>query len=116
LQALERAKLDKEAEIETQHPGYLGSQDTYYVGDMKGIGRIYQQTFVETYRRVAIVKLYSEKTAMAAAHALNDAVLPWFESHDVPLLRILTDRGTEYCGKVENHAYQLYCYRRHRSF
>lgn len=110
LQALERAKAEKEAhgEIETQHPGYLGSQDTYYVGNMKGVGRIYQQTFVDTYSRVAFAKLYTEKTALVASHALNETVLPWFQSQDVPLLRILTDRGTEYCGKVEHHAYQLY--------
>jgi transposase InsO family protein len=110
LQALEKSKLDKEAhgEIETEHPGYLGSQDTYYVGNMKGVGRIYQQTFVDTYSRVAFAKLYTEKTAMTAAHMLNDAVLPWFETQEVTLLRILTDRGTEYCGKVDSHAYQLY--------
>lgn len=110
LQALEKAKLEKEAhgEIETQHPGYLGAQDTFYVGNMKGVGRIYQQTFIDTYSRVAFAKLYTEKTAMAAAHALNEKVIPWFENQQVSLLRILTDRGTEYCGKVENHAFQLY--------
>jgi transposase InsO family protein len=110
LQALEKAKNEKEAhgEIETQHPGYLGAQDTYYVGTMKGVGRIYQQTFIDTYSRVAFAKLYTEKTAMTAAHILNETVLPWFEQQEVLLLRILTDRGTEYCGKVENHAFQLY--------
>lgn len=110
LQALEKAKERKEAhgEIETEHPGYLGSQDTYYVGTFKGIGRVYQQTFVDTYSRVAFASLYTEKTAVTAAHTLNEVVLPWFESHKVPLLRVLTDRGTEYCGKIENHAYQLY--------
>ena len=110
LQALEKAKAEKEAhgEIESEHPGYLGSQDTYYVGTIKGIGRIYQQTFVDTYSRVAFAKLYTEKTAITAADALNDKILPWFEQQDVPLLRVLTDRGTEYCGKVEHHAYQLY--------
>ena len=110
LASLEKAKNKREAhgEIETQHPGYLGSQDTYYVGNIKGIGRIYQQTFVDTYSRVAICKLYTEKTAITAADALNDRVLPFFDKHDIPLLRILTDRGTEYCGKPEQHAYQLY--------
>lgn len=110
LQALEKAKSQKEAhgEIETQHPGYLGAQDTYYVGNMKGVGRIYQQTFIDTYSRIAFVKLYTEKTAMTAAHALNETVLPWFEKQGVSLLRVLTDRGTEYCGKIESHAYQLY--------
>jgi transposase InsO family protein len=110
LAALEKAKEQREAhgEIESQHPGYLGSQDTYYVGTMKGVGRIYQQTFVDTYSRVAFCKLYTEKTAITAADALNDKVLPFFAEHGIPLLRVLTDRGTEYCGKVENHAYQLY--------
>lgn len=110
LAALEKAKEKREAhgEIESQHPGYLGSQDTYYVGTMKGVGRIYQQTFVDTYSRVAEAKLYTEKTAITASDMLNDRVLPLFEQHDIPLLRVLTDRGTEYCGKIENHAYQLY--------
>lgn len=110
LVALERAKEEKEAhgEIETHHPGYLGSQDTFYVGNMKGVGRIYQQTFIDTYSRVAFAKLYTSKDAITSADVLNDRVIPFFDSHDIPLLRILTDRGTEYCGKIENHAYQLY--------
>jgi transposase InsO family protein len=110
LQALERKKEDDAAcgEIETAHPGYLGSQDTFYVGNMKGVGRIYQQTFVDTYAKVAFAKLYTTKTPIAAADLLNDRVLPFYENHGVQLLRILTDRGTEYCGKAEQHAYQLY--------
>jgi len=82
-------------EIETAHPGYLGSQDTFYVGNMKGVGRIYQQTFVDTYAKVAFAKLYTTKTPLAAADLLNDRVLPFYEAQGVELLRILTDRGTE---------------------
>ena len=110
LVALEKAKSQREAqgEIETHHPGYLGSQDTYYVGTMKGVGRIYQQTFVDTYSRVALAKLYTEKTAITAADMLNDLVIPFFDERGIALLRMLTDRGTEYCGKVESHSYQLY--------
>lgn len=110
IAALEKAKSKKEAhgEIETHHPGYLGSQDTYFVGTMKGVGRIYQQTFVDTYSRVAFAKLYLEKTAITAADMLNDRIVPFFDQHNISLLRVLTDRGTEYCGKIENHSYQLY--------
>lgn len=108
--ALEKKKYDDEAcgEIETMHPGYLGSQDTFYVGTFKGVGRIYQQTFVDTYSKVAFAKLYTTKTPITSADLLNDKVLPFFEQHDLPMLRILTDRGTEYCGKAEQHDYQLY--------
>src|SRR3982751_1613776 len=108
--ALEKAKREKEAhgEIETAHPGYLGAQDTYYVGTIKSIGRIYQQTFIDTYSKVASVKLYDRKNALVAADMLNDRVLPFYEENGVPLLRVLTDRGTEYCGNREHHEYQLY--------
>ena len=110
LIALERKKEKREAfgEIETEHPGYLGSQDTYYVGTIKGVGRIYQQTFIDTYTRVAFAKLYDSKHAITSADLLNDRVLPFFEEHQIPLLRILTDRGSEYKGRVENHQYELY--------
>lgn len=108
--AMERAQAEKEAygEIETAHPGYLGSQDTYYVGTIKGVGRIYQQTFIDTYSRVAQAKLYLSKDGLTAAEILNDRVLPLFEKQGIRLLRILTDRGTEYCGKKEHHPFQLY--------
>ena len=110
IAALERAKDEKEAhgEIETEHPGYLGSQDTFYVGTLKGVGRIYQQTFIDTYSKVASTKLYDRKNALVAADLLNDRVLPFFEENGIPLLRVLTDRGTEYCGAREHHEYQLY--------
>ena len=110
IAALERKKQDDEVsgQIETEHPGYLGSQDTFYVGTFKKIGRVYQQTFVDTYAKVAFAKLYTTKTPITAADILNDCVLPFYEEHDLPLLRILTDRGTEYCGKAEQHDYQLY--------
>ena len=108
--AMERKKEKREAfgEIETEHPGYLGSQDTYYVGNIKGVGRIYQQTFIDTYSRVAFAKLYETKHAITSADILNDRVLPFFEEQQVPLLRVLTDRGTEFKGKPEHHEYELY--------
>ena len=110
LVAMERRKETKEAygEIETEHPGYLGAQDTYYVGNLKGVGRIYQQTFIDTYAKVVHVKLYDRKNALVAADLLNDRVIPFYEAHGIPLLRILTDRGTEYCGRPEYHEYELY--------
>ena len=123
VQALEKKKLDDEAcgEIETAHPGYLGSQDTFYVGTLKGVGRVYQQTYVDTYCKVAHAKLYTTKTPITAADLLNDRVLPFHDEHDLPVLRVMTpshglqanhcramDRGTEYCGRVDKHDYQLF--------
>lgn len=110
LMALERKQEKKEAhgEIETEHPGYLGAQDTYYVGTIKGVGRIYQQTFIDTYTRVAFAKLYDNKNAITSADILNDRVLPFFEEQNIPLLRILTDRGTEFKGSLDEHPYEIY--------
>lgn len=110
IAALEKKKQDDIAsgEIETMHPGYLGAQDTFYVGNLKGVGRIYQQTFIDTYSKVVHCKLYTAKTPITAADILNDKVLPFYATQGLPMLRILTDRGTEYCGRIEHHDYQLY--------
>jgi transposase InsO family protein len=97
-----------EEEIETHHPGYLLAQDTFYVGVMKGVGRIYLQSVIDTYSKVGFGKLYTSKLPVTAADVLNDRVLPFFEEQGVPVLRILTDRGTEFCGKLESHPYELF--------
>jgi transposase InsO family protein len=110
LAALERARGEGEAhgEFESECPGYCGAQDTFYVGNMKGVGRIYQQTFIDTYSKVAFAKLYDRKTPITAADLLNARVMPFFDEHGIPLLRIPTDRGTEFCGRPERHEYELY--------
>jgi transposase InsO family protein len=108
--ALEKAKLEKDAhgEFESECPGYCGAQDTFYVGTLKGVGRVYQQTFIDTYSKVAFAKLYDRKTPLTAADLLNDRVVPFFDEHEIPLCRVLTDRGTEFCGNPEHHEYELY--------
>jgi len=110
LAALERVQQDKEAhgEFDSECPGYCGAQDTFFVGTFKGVGRIYQQTFIDTYAKFGFAKLYTEKTPITAADLLNDRVLPFFEEQGIPLLRVLTDRGTEYCGVADRHPYELY--------
>lgn len=108
--ALEKKAEDElvQGEIETAHPGYLGSQDTFYVGTIKGVGRIYQQTFVDTYSKWAAAKLYTTKTPITSADLLNDRVLPAFAEQGMAILRILTDRGTEFCGRPDTHDFELY--------
>jgi transposase InsO family protein len=108
--ALEKAKTEKEAhgEFESECPGYCGAQDTFYVGNMKGVGRIYQQTFIDTYAKVAFAKLYDRKTPVTAADLLNDRVVSFFDEKEVKLSRVLTGRGTGYCGNLEHHEYELY--------
>jgi len=108
--ALEKAKLDKEAhgEFESECPGYCVAQDTFYVGTLKGVGRVYQQTAIDTYAKVAFAKLYDRKTPLTAADLMNDRVVPFFDEHEIVVSRVLTDRGTEYCGRPESHEYELY--------
>jgi hypothetical protein len=79
--ALEKAKEEKfaQGEIETHHPGFLGAQDTYYVGYIHGVGKIFQQTFIDTYSKVAFAKLYDRKIALTAAEMHNDKVVPFYE-------------------------------------
>ena len=86
----------------------LWSAGHFYVGTLKGVGRIYQQTFIDTYSKVVFAKLYDRKRPVTAADLLNDRVIPFYEEHEISLQRMLTDRGTEYCGNPEHHEYELY--------
>lgn len=110
VRALESSKAEKEAhgEIETHHPGFLLGQDTYYVGYIKGVGKIYQQTVIDTYSNYGFAKVYTDKNALVSADMLNDKVLPFFDLEQMRVLRILTDRGSEYCGKPEQHPFELF--------
>ncbi|MBI5814079.1 MAG: IS481 family transposase [Nitrospinae bacterium] len=108
--ALEDAKLEKEAhgEVESPHPGFLLAQDTYYVGTIKGVGRIYQQTAIDTHANVGFAKVYHEKTALTSADALNCGVLPFYDERGIRVHRVLTDNGAEFCGRGEQHPYELF--------
>jgi transposase InsO family protein len=107
--AVEKAKREKEApgEFASEGPGYCGAQATFYVGPLKGGGRIAQQPCVDTSRKVAFANLYDRKTSLTAADLLKDQGVPFFEDTEVPLSRILTDRGTEDCGSPASHEYEL---------
>ena len=95
--ALEDAKIEKEGhgELESHHPGFLVAQDTYYAGAIKGVGRIYQQTVIDTHANVGFAKVYNEKTAITAADMLNDRVLPYYGERGIRVYRILSDNGAE---------------------
>lgn len=102
--------MDKEAqgEGESECPGSCGAQDTFDVGTLKGVGRLYQQPFVDTYSKVAFAKLYDRKPSLTAAELLNDHVAPFFEEKEAPLSRILTERGTADCGSPDSQEYERY--------
>jgi transposase InsO family protein len=110
VKALEEAKEEQEVygEVESPHPAFLMAQDTCYIGTIKGVGRIYQQTGIDTHSNVGFAKLYNERTGLTAADFLNDKVLPFFDEHGMRVLRMLTDNGMEYCGRQDSHPYELY--------
>ncbi len=110
VKALEEAKEEQEVygEVESPHPAFLLAQDTCYIGTIKGVGRIYQQTGIDTHSNIGFAKLYTERTALTAADLLNDRVLPFFDEQGMRVLRILTDNGVEYCGRQDVHSYELF--------
>jgi hypothetical protein len=108
LEAAKRQRETDPEEIETDHSGYLLGQDTFYVGYLKGVGRIYQQTVIHTYSSIGFATLYAAKVPVTAADILDDRVLSFFEDRHIPILTLLTDGGTEFCGRLDKHPYELY--------
>lgn len=109
IRLLEKANpCFKERKVESPYPGYLLSQDTFMVGTIKGVGRIYLQAVVDTYGSYAFGKLYTSKLPETAADVLYDRVLPFYETHGLRVEHILTDNGREYCGRPMIHPYQIF--------
>jgi transposase InsO family protein len=109
IRLLEKANpCFKERKVESLYPGYLLCQDTFLVGTLKGIGRVYLQNVVDTYGSYAFGKLYTSKQPETAVDVLYDRVLPFYETHGLAVEHILTDNGREYCGRPMVHPYEVY--------
>jgi transposase InsO family protein len=98
----------RERHIETKHIGDLVAVDTFMVGTLKGVGRVYLQSVIDCYSRYAFGRLYTSKLPITAVHVLNEDVLPFFEQHEAQINTILSDNGREYCGRPERHPYELF--------
>ena len=109
IKLLEKANpCYRERHVESSYPGYLLSQDTFSVGVIKGVGRIYLQAVVDTYGSYAFGKLYTSKLPETAVDVLYDRVLPFYETQGLKVEHILTDNGREYCGRAMIHPYQIF--------
>lgn len=97
----------RERHIESSQPGELLSQDTFYIGRIKGVGRIYMQVVIDTYGSYAFGYLHTSKIPEHSATVIHNDVLPQYQNWGIPVKAILTDNGSEYCGK-ETHHYELY--------
>lgn len=109
IKLLERFSPEfRERHIHTRFTGDLVAVDTFMVGTLKGVGRVYLQTVVDCYSRYAWGRLYSNKMPVTAVHVLNNDVLPFFERHNLKIYTILSDNGREYCGRPDNHPYEIF--------
>jgi transposase len=84
---------DPEQHVEAPQPGFLLCQDTYFVGTIKGVGKIYLQSVVDAHCSLGFGKLHLSKLPMTAVDVLNDRVLPFYEEHQIEVQHVLTDNG-----------------------
>lgn len=109
IRLLERFSPEfRERHIETRCPGDPLAVDTFFVGSLKGIGKVYMQSALDCFSRHAWGRLYTSKLPITAVHTLNDAVLPFFDAHGVAITTVLSDNGREFCGREDAHPYELF--------
>jgi transposase InsO family protein len=98
----------RERHIDAPYTGYLVAIDTFLVGTLKGVGKVYMQTVIDCHSRHAWARLYTSKIPISAVHVMNNDVLPFFEKHKVKIEHVLTDNGREYCGRMDHHPFELF--------
>ncbi len=109
IRLLERFSPEfRERQIEVHYTGELVAVDTFFVGALKGVGKVYLQTVLDCYSRHAWGRLYTSKLPVTSVHVLNETVLPFFEAHEARVYTILSDNGREFCGRPDHHPYELF--------
>ena len=109
IRLLERFSPEfRERHIETRHTGDLVAVDTFFVGHLKGVGKVYLQSVIDCYSRYAWGRLYTNKLPVTAIHVMNNDVLPTFEAHNARITTVLSDNGREFCGRPDRHPYELF--------
>ena len=98
----------RERQIETRHTGDLVAVDTFFVGHLKGVGKVYLQTVIDCFSRYAWGRLYTSKLPVTAVHVMNNDVIPTFEAHNARIATVLSDNGREFCGRPDTHPYELF--------
>ena len=98
----------RERHIEAPYTGSLLAVDTFFVGHLKGVGKIYAQTAIDCHSRYAWARLYTSKMPVTAVHMMNNDILPYYESHGVKPEVVLSDNGREFCGKKDRHPFELF--------
>ena len=109
IRLLERFSPEfRERHIEAHHTGDLVAVDTFFVGTLKGVGKVYLQTAIDCHSRHAWARLYPNKMPLTAVHLMNSDVLPSFEKHKAKITTVLSDNGREFCGRPDRHPYELF--------
>jgi len=109
IRLLERFSPEfRERHIEAPHTGALVAVDTFFVGMLKGVGKVYLQTAIDCFSRYAWARLYANKLPVTAVQLLNNDVLPTFEQHGASIDAVLSDNGREFCGREDRHPYELF--------
>lgn len=80
-------------------PGHVAAVDTFYVGNLKGVGRIYQITGIDLCSRYGWARLYTNKSAQSSMNFVEECLIPQFFVNNVTIESILTDNGTEFTDR-----------------
>lgn len=98
----------RERHIEAPHTGALVAVDTFFIGVLKGVGKVYLQTAIDCHARFAWARLYPNKLPVTAVQLLDHDVLPAFEAEGARIEVVLSDNGREFCGRPDRHPYELF--------
>lgn len=108
IRLLERHSVDFRCRhVEASRPGELLNQDTFFWGTLKGVGKVYVQVVVDVFCSLGFAKVYNSKMPITATDLLYDRVLPFYEALGIPVGAVLTDNGREFCGRPDQHPYEL---------
>lgn len=88
--------------VEAKEPGELVCLDCFYIGKLKGVGRVWQITACDAASSYGLAMVFlGEPNAAVSARFLRERVVLAFRRAGWPVRRVLTDRGSEFKGAFD---------------
>jgi transposase InsO family protein len=93
--------------VQAEKPGELVCIDTFYIGNLKGVGKLWQLTACDAASSYAMAKVVAANNAQEAASFLKNVVAAEVEKAGWRLSRVLTDGGSEFKAQFDQACREL---------
>ncbi|RCX15383.1 hypothetical protein DFP94_11567 [Fontibacillus phaseoli] len=88
------------------YPGYICFQAIQYIGSFPKVGKVYQYVTLDSYSRLALVKLYNRKSSIQLIEFMRMKIIPLLRTFHLRIDNLVTNKGQEFSTTWERGSHK----------